>query len=983
MEFLRAIAKAFTDRHEDLHSFLFVFPNKRSCKFFRKYVEDFGTAKEKLPKTIAVTDFVAFLSGRKPATKTELVFMLYDEYRKTVKKAIDFEKFRGWADTVISDFSDVDMYGVDADMLFKNVADYNEIQTDYLTAEQRRMMKEYFGYTSEPEKSTQTFWEHYNPAEDKNNSSHKRRFMQLWQLLAPLYHALNKRLAHEGKSYSGMAYKLACQRLEEEGKSVLPYSRIVFVGFNVLPSLQYKMFDILFRVADADFYWDCTGPALADEENTATYFVHRNMKKFRSKYDISASDVNSFPEVMEVIASPSNSVQAKLAGEIVTDLWSNDIITDRNLDKTAIVLPDEKLLVPLLYSLPHSIKDRNMTMGMPLRLSLSASLVGLIKRMYKRGRHYSDKTKVSFFYEDVTGLLGHSLLRLLAADAEIKNVVSNISEQRMFMVDSDWLSEQIPALSHLFIPMTKEAEVKTAREYLAGVLDSIAEILKQKDSNTARSELVNIEEIDNMADKIAEMVERYDMKLNADAFFRMIDKEINLSSISIEGEPLNGLQIMGTLETRCLDFENIIIPSLNERIFPQRMQLRSFIPNNLRRGFGMPTTWFRECVFAYYFYRMISRSKRVYLIYDARTSGLKSGDPSRYLLQLKHLYPDCGLKWEYRTFRVHRSEAPTLFVAKNERVTAELDKFKLRENGKNLSVSAITTYMNCPLKFYFQYVHNIKEILPPEEFLSAINFGNIFHKVMEYIYTPENQNIPLTKGHLITPEVIDKFLNNPATIDAIVSKMVMRELKSAAREPLPEHKFYAGLISRNVRKTLQADRELATMGGGFTYIGSEVKGSVRYCYAPGKRVNLKYVIDRIDAPGCTPDTIRLSDYKTGADNYKIDNPADSLKEEKKAHVVFQLFVYAKLLQLTYPQLTDNKKISLAVYQVSRQSLSVSESYVQVNKQPILDVKDYENSFSDILNDLIGKIMSPDVDFEQAAPGSRCCIYCPYSKICGR
>lgn len=997
MKFLDAIAARYADRYSDLHKFLFVFPNKRSCIFFREALARAAAGRElRLPRTESVSEFITALSGRRSAPKTELLFMLYDAYRRMAGHDVDFDRFRSWGEVVIGDYSDVDMYGANPDKLFKNVRDWREIKTDYLTDEQRGVMREYFGMESEAAETTSRFWEHYQPVEGAEGYATKNRFMHLWESLAPLYHEFGRRLQEENCAYTGMSYRLAYERLKENPEKALKGRRIVFVGFNVLPSMQFRIFALLRdtkstepagalrheyaseanrAIPMADFYWDCTGPALEDRNNSATYFIHRNIRTFPSRFDISDSDVSTFPEEMEVVASPSNTVQTKLAGSHVASLIEK--FGPEAAEQTAIILPDEHLLTPLLYSLPESVPDRNITMGFPLRLSLSASFLGLIRKLQLRSRERTGNS--SFFFEDVRGIISHPFAKVMAGPDEIDRIEECITTQRLYMMPADVLTSGAPSLACIFTRLSPDDSAQRAHDYIDSVLTAASVAVGTIDSTQASAEVSHSDEISNISDGLLKSAAKYGVEMSSRTFLQLLERAVSNTSMSLQGEPLEGLQIMGTLETRCLDFRHVVILSLNERVFPRRMQLKSFIPAALRSGFGLPTNQFRECVFSYYFYRMISRADTVYMTYDARAAGLKSADPSRYLQQLRYLYPKSRLKWGDRRFKVIASELPELTVAKTGFVADELEKFAESESNAILSASALERYMDCPMKFYLQTVHRLREVIDPNEFITALNFGNVFHHTLQYIYSgPDGGG--LTEGRRISAEWLDTLLRDKGAITSIISRLVIKELRNSDRErPDAEELFYTDLIEQYVRKTLRADREMAAAHGSFTYLGSEVTRNIVYTTASGRRCNFRFAIDRVDS--IIPGTVRLSDYKTGAATFNIDSIDDAFNPDKKAAVVFQLMLYAKLFRQCYPSFTG--PVALSVYNMQSVAYSYDSSKITIGGEPLEDFATVEADFTRRLDALIEDIFHTGKPFVQAPEGSTACSRCSFQRICVR
>lgn len=997
--FLRSIAEAYTNHYNDLSNFCFVFPNKRSGSFFLKHLNDLIKGKVALsPKIMTISDFVAQTCKRDINNRLDLLFLLYKEYTKLIDENIEFDKFRAWGDTILSDFNEVDMSCVNPDSLFKNIKDYKEIQANYLTEQQQEIINDYFG-NNDPVNSTQSFWNHFNT---QNNSESKNRFLKIWETLAPLYHSLNNELESRSMTYTGGAYRLAYQNICENGKDAFSYSKIIFIGFNVLSTIEYNIFSKLQNLNNnpdqdffADFYWDCTGPALSDKNNNATKFILKNKEIFKSHFDISSSYTDSFPSKIEAFSCPSNSYQAKKIGEILYTICDKNSDINK-LTNTAVILPDEELLLPLLHSFPENMPTANLTMGYPIKLTATASFAALLRKAYDRA---SSKNAETFFYfEDVKAILSHPYANVFLDSKSIENIKKAIVQQHLFNISTSQLEDfSDRKTSIIFSNLSKNASAQETIIFLDNIFSHLLSLIENESSKGIIRSKIEVDCIIAYREALARLsdsISTYDIKMTRNTLLLLTDRLLSTEKVTFEGEPLKGVQIMGILESRCLDFDNIIIPSMNERVFPRKMRTRSFIPNSLRQGYGMPTLHFQESIFAYYFYRMISRAKKVHLLFDSRTSGLKSGDHSRYISQLKHLYPKSNIDIKSLNFEIKQRSSHPLNIDKTGAVAETLNNFLTTDSKKYLSASSLKNYLICPLLFYFRNIENIDSDIEPSEFMDAITIGNIFHKIMQDLYTPDKNEVEheLNPGKAITPEFIDSILADENMLRHRIDRYINQEYsgKKSDSEPQGNAMIFRNIIFEYIKSTLRFDKSLTP----FIYKGSEVKNKFQWQINPDLKVNIIYIIDRLDIIRVDDiDTLRIVDYKTGGDNTNIDK-LNKIFDDKNYSAIFQLLLYANL----YAEHNNyTKAIKPAIYKVQNFAKNEMSADITLKKSPINDYKniptnnkknantapdDFNREFVENIKHKIEEIFNPNLQFTQTTDSKRC-EYCDFRQLCNR
>lgn len=459
--FLQRIAKVYFDNEKDnLADYCFIFPNKRSGTFFQHFLSSLNNSATPVfePRITTISDFIADFSDYVEASRYDQLFTMYNEYAGLSREIEDFDRFVFWGDMLISDFNDVDRYMVDAPMLFKNITDYNEIGTDFLTDEQKQIIKQYWGVDL-PLGNPESFWTHLN--EKGEPRTNRDSFVKLWEILYPLYDRYRKSLASRGLCYSGMQYKEVADRFKFMQAEDFPYKRIIIVGFNVLSTSEIKIFERLRDLGIGDFYWDYDLPDAFKENRSATFFLKKYVQKFRSLYDISLDEV-PMPEI-EIVSVPSNIGQVKLTGKILADMVASDEITDASdaID-TAIVLPSENLFIDLLHSIPEAISSVNITMGYPLRLTSIATLMRNITMMHMRAKKVRDIW--SFFYEDVKDVLSHPLLKAIAQET-CNAIVEQIDRNKMFTIPVDWINSNFEELSTVFFPVEDQQSGDSVFDY--------------------------------------------------------------------------------------------------------------------------------------------------------------------------------------------------------------------------------------------------------------------------------------------------------------------------------------------------------------------------------------------------------------------------------------------------------------------------------------------------------------------------------------
>lgn len=637
-------------------------------------------------------------------------------------------------------------------------------------------------------------------------------------------------------------------------------------------------------------------------------------------------------------------------------------------------MPDEHLLIPVLNAIPEQIRRINVTMGYPLAGTPVASLIEYILALQKNVR-YIDRNPL-FYFRDVLPVLNHRYI-LSTSPEIISSLVKEITENNKIYISHTEL-EKTPLLEILFTPVTG---VEAFSDYLIKVLEELNKVmsaLSDEEEEDAPQRTNDLEQefifhYFTTVNRMKEVMKDARIEMKIDTFFRLLKRVTDTITIPFHGEPLSGLQIMGVLETRALDFDRLIILSMNEGIFPQRKAANSFIPYNLRRGFGLPTYEHQDSVWAYHFYRLIERASHVSLLYDTRSNGLQTGEVSRFVHQL-HYHYEVPMRDKLVVYNVSSSKTPPLAVPKREDIMRRLDAYR-KGGSKAISASAINTYLDCPLKFYFSVVEGIREEEEVSETIESDVFGSILHKVMEELYKP-------FQGKMVTVDLLKAIRKDTALLTGAIARAFASEFfKTEVVRSLTGQNYLIGeMIRKYVEKILERDGKLTP----FVYIESERKINGLISLSDHSEIRLKGFIDRVDE---VLDAIRIIDYKSGSGTTTFSS-IESLfnKEEKdRAKAVMQVFMYCWM----YAHFTENKgkTIQPGIYYV--RSLfsdpfdpSVYHRIERGKSEKVEDFSGYAQAFEEGLRGCLDEIFNPEIPFTQT-PTGKACSYCPFKGICGK
>lgn len=991
---LKNVAREYTRRNKDLKGFCFIFPNKRCGIFLKKYFGEAGLRSDDLPHILTISEFMSQLSGLREADKMTQLFTLYNCYRELFlenpeeekSKKVEFEAFRIWGETVLNDFNTVDLYLANPEEIFKNIKDYREITSNFLTDDQKEVIKEYFG--EEPPEDTEEFWKNFSDPE--NLSELKKSFINLWQLLGQLHEKFISALEKHKLGTTGCIYCKAVNNLIKKGLNTIPYKKIVAVGFNALSEAERRLMKELQNLGDEkghdtliDFIWDASGPILSDNNFTASKFVNYNREIFPMPewWEELLEEENNlnYPDIT-IISAPSATAQAKVAGEILktfTDEKHQKLIKEAEV---AMVLPDEALLTNLLYSLPDETGEINLTMGISLRQSAIHSFMNLVRRLFANTR--TIKGKVSFYVKDLRTLTSHPYSYVLFDEEEINHLMEYIDKSRKVNISIEDVEARLPLMAKLFDFRVSQEDALSVFEKAYEILDTIREKLSEANGGEETRDTLEVGIYKKYMLQLEQSLKYFHIDMKPLSILQMAEKLVGTEKAGFEGEPLTGLQVMGTLETRSIDFDTIIILSMNEGVMPRKSNTATFIPDTLRKAYGLPPAHYAEEIFGYYFYRLLSRARDVYLIYDGRTiSGMRGGE-SRYLLQLKEYAPSEKLKtvdWKYR-LASHEDHLPE--IEKTEEIRELTQLYSAGDgNRKNFSASSLNTYRECEVKFFLQNILNINSDPEPGEYMDPISIGNVLHEVMMDLYMPEEfQRKLLETPLIIEADFLKTLIEHPEIIHNLTIQKIQKiYYGDGDKDYTPNESgvidMMADQLESLVTEIIKHDLTIAP----FKLYGCEISRNIKVKLNSGRSVNFRFAIDRLDEILEDGEwRLRIVDYKTGSKKRKAEDLDQVFGDDYRGEQIFQLFTYAWLLGKI--GMKGWEDVMTEIYFVP-DMVKGQRGLPTIGGEEVKSFRQYYVDFEKQLENLIESIFqSPSFI---GKPGMEHCIYCEFKRVCSK
>ena len=937
----------------DLSRTVLVFPNKRANLFFNGYLAGESDQPIWAPAAMSISDLFQKLSVQKTGDPIRLVCELYKVFKEETQSQETLDDFYFWGELLISDFDDVDKNMVDADKLFSNLQGLKNLMDnyDFLDKEQEEAIRQFFQNFS-IERRTEL----------------KEKFISLWDKLGSIYHRYQENLTELGIAYEGMLYRNVIEQLDTER---LKYDKYIFVGFNVLNKVEHQFFKLLQDADKAMFYWDYDIFYTQQiKKHEAGEFLKRNLQDFPNELPDSYFDSFKTPKNIRYISASTENAQARFLPEWIRTTFSNSECEEK---ENAVVLCNEALLLPVLHSIPQEVKNVNITMGFPLAQTPVYSFINAAMELQTNG-YRSDTGR--FTYEAVSAILKHPYTQQLSTHADsLEDELTKTN--RFYPLPSELKQDDF--LANLFTP---RSGIKDLCDYLVGLIKDISILYrKEGEYNDIFNQLYreSLFQSHLKINRLYSLIESGELNVRTDTLKRLISKVLTASNIPFHGEPAIGMQVMGVLETRNLDFRNLVMLSLNEGQLPKSGGESSFIPYNLRKAFGMTTIEHKNAVYAYYFYRLIQRAENITLLYNTSSDGLNRGEESRFMLQLLVEGPH-EITREYLEAGQSPQSNQEIQIEKTPEVLRRIYRAYDSSNPKSviLSPSALNAYLDCRLRFYYRYVAGLKT---PDEVSAEIDsalFGTIFHLSAQLVYTELTAN-----GNMIQKEDLERLLRDEVKLQSYVDRAFKKELFKVAPEEKPEYNgvqlINSKVILSYLKQLLRNDLQYTP----FEMVAMEKKVSEEMTIQTGQgpfTLRLGGTIDRMDAK---EGTLRIVDYKTGGSPKTPANIEQLFTpSETRPNYIFQTFLYAAIMIRK-----QSLMVAPALLYIHR---AASESYSPViemgeprkPKIPVNNFAFFEDEFRERLQALLEEVFDEKEAFTQTKDIKKC-SYCDFKAICKR
>ena len=978
--FLEYVAEDIIGKYgTDLSRIAVVFPNKRAALFLNEHLARIAGQPVWSPAYITISDLFRQHTDLKPADPIKLICDIHKSFTKCTGIDETLDHFYGWGQLLLADFDDIDKNMADADSIFCNLKDIHELDDiSYLDDEQKEMLKRFFANFS-----------------DDIESELKKRFLSLWSHFGDIYHDYNRRLTEQGISYEGAIYR----KVASEETLHLKYDNYLFVGFNLIQKVERVLFSRLMKEGKAKFYWDFdeyymptarAQQSASVPNNTASFAAY--LTDFPNELDNTDRDIYANmrrPKRIRFISSPTENAQARFASN-----WLLENERYKAGRKTAVVMCDESILLPIMHSLPPEADKVNITSGFPLAMTPVASLVMLLFDLYTLGLR---KKGTAFNPHYLKKVMAHPYARHLQEvhlkemnDVHLKGVhLSQVHQEEVHQKEEQQTigdNSGCMGMAGMPYPPTSAALL----HHIASLVKQVGIATKQEGDALTQESVFRMFTILN---RLAALADSGDFLVDNTTLRRLVSQLVGAASIPFHGEPVVGVQIMGVLETRNIDFDNVLLLSCNEGNMPKGVNDSSFIPYSIRKAHGLTTIDNKVAIYSYYFHRLLQRAGDITIAYNNSTDNGHTGEMSRFMLQL---LVESGQKIDHYSLTAKNQPSPLMpkAIEKDETALSKLEEMS------RLSPSAINTYIRCKLAFYYQYIAHIKEPDSDPETIDNRMFGNIFHRAAYLIYKDITDHSPvIEKAH------IQAYLSNRKLLASVVDRAFEEE----------ECKTNNGLqiinrevIIQYITKLLKIDQQLCP----FSILAMEEEakvytslsfttppshhlttspGGALVSSAPDKHYNLTIggIIDRLDAvtdKQTGKRHIRVVDYKTGN---KPSSAIKSIEEvfdpkniaSKHSNYFLQAILYSLIVSRSKEWNAANDPVSPALLFIKQAATNDYDPTLCIDKHPINDVTVYEEEFLTKLKETVADMYSPDAAFTPTDDRKKCEL-CPYRMLCG-
>lgn len=963
--FLEYVARDIVSKHgTNLADTVIVFPNKRASLFLNEYLVRAAGKPVWSPVYTTISDLFREHSDLIVGDNIKLVCDLHKSFVACTGIDEPLDHFYGWGQLLLSDFDDIDKNMADAGKVFANLKDIHELDgVAYLSPEQIEAIKTFFS----------------NFTED-HDSELKRRFLRLWSKFGDIYSDYNERLTAQGMAYEGALYR----RVVTDTALEFSHGSYIFVGFNLLQKVERQLFKHLKSEGKACFYWDLDKYYMAADgpvQHEAGHYISSYLSDFPNELDSHATDIyDNFAANKQItyISAPTENIQARYVSK-----WLHDNGRMAAGRSTAVVLCNESLLNAVIHSLPDDIGSVNITTGYPLSQSpLSSLLYALIALQTSGYDANHDRYRLHY----VNAVLNHPYACYISAGSKELHKAIN-TDAKVYYPDRATLCID-DGLSLLF----EDAANGAADATRAGQITSwVIKLLKRIADNSADEKDPLFKEslfkMYTLVNRLDGLIASGDLTIDVITLQRLLNQVIQSTSIPFHGEPAVGVQVMGVLETRNLDFDHLLILSCNEGNMPKGVNDTSFIPYSIRKAHELTTVDNKVAVYSYYFHRLLQRATDITILYNNAVSNGNAGEMSRFMLQIMVESNHAIAKKALQSGQTPAVCNPREVKKSGHIMDNLLARFDLSRNPQALlTPSAINRYMRCQLQFYYNYVCNIKELQDDDEGLDNRVFGNIFHLAAQYIYEQLS-----SRQDVITPSALKSLLSQPAAIERAVDSAFNSELfkiksgRVRATEYNGLQLINRAVIIMYLRRLIEIDLKQAP----FSIVGLEEDvrrdfviqaGGSTISTTIGGRVDR---IDRIsDGAG---ERLRVVDYKTGGKKIKplpdIEAVFDPSRLKDHSDYYLQAMLYSLIAGESAQLNPANLPVSPALLFIQHTAGDDYDPTLCFGKAPITDVMEHRDRFSEQIKEKVNDMFNPDIPFVPTADDN-ICKTCPYAAICG-
>ncbi|SFC08000.1 PD-(D/E)XK nuclease superfamily protein [Flexibacter flexilis DSM 6793] len=971
--FLKQLAQSLLAKHgNQLSDICLVFPNNRAGVFFRRFLSESTDKPVWSPVILSIGDLVARHSAYIKPDKLTLAFDLFEAYNTLFKKKFGqeqtFEKFYFWGEMLLKDFDEIDKNLIDAARLFEDLSEQKELDftfEDFLDEDQKHLI--------------QSFWSSFQA--DQRGSDFREQFLQMWRMLPEVYELFKQKLVEKGRAYEGMMFRELSEKMQNTDFTPL-WSNVIFAGFSVLTRSELNLIEAFVK-RGGDAFWDVDAHYVSSSRQEAGMPFRKIAKNPILKNTLPDPLPNHFqPETeskqIELIGVPLQAAQGKVVGELLSQLPAPDLRLN-----TLVVLPSQSLLFPMLHALPQNIARINVTLGYPIRSTPVYSLFLHLRSLHKTAK-ISANGNAAFFYKPVLDLLRHPFILYYNNMKAVANI-RDIEESNRIYTSLFRLKEQDDFYSLLFRPI---ADTDALFEYLLTLFPMLATSMRgslNEDSHTMEEEYLFVAYTQIQA--FRNLLTERKITIPLENAWVLLKKMIESLSIPFRGEPLEGLQVMGLLESQTLDFENIIIPAMNEGQLPPTPPQGSFIPINIRRAYGLHSPEEHDAQYAYYFYRLLHKAKRIYLIHNTESTADLKSEISRLAYQVQF---ELGYPVTIRTASAQAMPlAPTpISIPKTGEVKALLENFLTKNNQekRRLTPSGINMYLNCSLQFYFAQIAQLQEPETVSESIDAATFGNLLHETMQYLYVRLRAK---KKNRDVEAQDFETLFS---WIPEIFAEVFRKEFDIPQKEEIiweGKNLIIRNVIYKYVRQILKIDSTYAP----FEILGLESGKDYLHDFpltvdGQPQAVQLKGIIDRIDRKG---NLVRVLDYKTGKEEMYFSEMEELFKSGVPKKAIMQTFFYGLLYYETQPEARDAETVLNVGLVLTRdlfdKEYSAENSYkfemgAKAPRQRLSEISHLLPEFKQLLEGTLSEIFDDTQAFTQTDDLSRC-VYCAYKSLCHR